>query len=637
MMPFETRPAAAARAPRITRVCRRFLALLMAAIAVAMLGGCGGGGDLASTGSGGSGIGPTGTGGTSTAGGPGTETGVAPPPVSLAMVKTYASGPIQSDSGLVVAGVRFDTNATVVIDDTGLTRSVGELARGMVVEVKGEVDVARSNGAATEVRVVRQLVGPVAAVDRTTASLTVFGTKVTWSETTAWGDAAGPASLATDGSVEVWGFVDAGSGSINATRIEFTASDGTAGGRATATQVTGRVTAYDPARQEVTIGAMVVDLSMAVHDPTALLPGTAVSVSGVEASNGRIRAARVWIAPRDLRSLARYAIVQGRIERVSSIDRFALDAFSVEASRAVAVNAIRGTVRAGAVATVAGRIDGNSLVADEVTVHGGDGATNAPSPPPPGTDGGAGPGGAVGDGRGDDDVADPTPPPTTGGCAARDRLRYVVDGWRYAVPYCRSAWRIVTIDYPRATRASATLWIEEIATGQRLVVPATRVTPPGGSVPVPGDAVRRPAPVTHSRDGWTYETDYSSETWTFVSILFPTRPRTYANAIITLQNTLTRERIQVLPSKVTAPDGVGGITVPTWPTGIVPNAFIHIQAGWAYVSGRTRDRWKSSGIVFHASRADVTLILEDIETGTTVAERPWAAISPSGVTLVFPR
>lgn len=207
----------------LTRYTRAGRGLLAAAAAALLLAGCGGGGGI-----GGTGTGDGGTGGGGGGGGIG-GTGV-------------AYGQITGFGSIWVNGVRYDTsNATFRLGDDTVSQS--DLRVGMVARVEG------SGTTASAVTVDDAVKGRVEAV--AADSLVVMGQTVRIDAQTRFEDGVRPA---LGDFVEVHG-LPVGPGVLAASYIEREATPDLP------FEVTGYVSAHDPAARRLTIGTLVVDYS----------------------------------------------------------------------------------------------------------------------------------------------------------------------------------------------------------------------------------------------------------------------------------------------------------------------------------------------------------------------------------------
>ncbi len=173
-----------------------------------------------------------------------------------AQVAAASSGPISRFGSIFVNGVEFDTtHASISIDGQSATAS--QLSVGDVVEVQGSIATGGTTGTATTVGYRTEVQGPISAVDAAGSSVTVLGQTVQIGPQTSLGAEAGGtpsfASLVPGTLVEVSGYPAAGN-AVAATRVEIQA-------QLTSYELTGVVSALDPATLQVVVNGETVDFS----------------------------------------------------------------------------------------------------------------------------------------------------------------------------------------------------------------------------------------------------------------------------------------------------------------------------------------------------------------------------------------
>lgn len=212
----------------------RWLAGLL--VALALLGGCGGG------------VGEGGTGG------------------------GYAQGSISGFGSVIVNEVRYDDSAAQVLDSDGTLRSSADLKLGMTVEIDSSAITQSGGGAvasASRIRYASELLGPLAAVDAVAGRLTLLGQTVQIDATTVFDDrlAGGLAALAPGQVVEVYAAFDPASGRYRATRVEPHP------GVAASYRLRGVVSQLDSGARSLHIGAATFGYAAAANVPAALANG----------------------------------------------------------------------------------------------------------------------------------------------------------------------------------------------------------------------------------------------------------------------------------------------------------------------------------------------------------------------------
>ena len=169
----------------------RLLAAAVALATAALVGACGGGGDVAGVGTGGTG--------------------------------SFSVGTVTGFGSVFVNGIRYEDNGARLVDDDGTVKVLGSddnpLRIGMAVEVTGSVDDSGTVRTATQIAYGAEIKGPVTAVDATAGTFNVFGITVRTTTTTVYENFGGVAALATGNVVEVHGQPDT-NGRIVATYVE---------------------------------------------------------------------------------------------------------------------------------------------------------------------------------------------------------------------------------------------------------------------------------------------------------------------------------------------------------------------------------------------------------------------------------
>jgi hypothetical protein len=298
------------RAPRALMACLAVAGSLL----LAACGGGGGGGAATSA--------PTGSAAPATAG--------------------VAVGPITGFGSVIVNGVEFDDGAARIGDDDGNALASSQLKLGMMVEVKGSVDVAAKLGKATDITVSSQLQGAVESVDAPNNSFTVLGVKVVVNQNTAYEGLASLADLKVGDFVEVHGTFDATARTLTATRVEkeqpFTGTF--------KVRVAGIVSNLDTKAMTFTLGNRKVDYSQAklVDLPNGLSNGAFVRVKGTvtippnfnpatDALNLVIQATQVKGREGEMMG-GQFALIRGTVTDFVSVANFKVDGIAVDGSKA---------------------------------------------------------------------------------------------------------------------------------------------------------------------------------------------------------------------------------------------------------------------------------------------------------------
>ena len=83
---------------------------------------------------------------------------------------SFSLGAIRGFGSVIVNGVRYDDTTAAITSDDGTTLSRDALRLSMVVEVRGSIDGAGTDGVAAQIRVVSEVRGMVQSVSPTAGS-----------------------------------------------------------------------------------------------------------------------------------------------------------------------------------------------------------------------------------------------------------------------------------------------------------------------------------------------------------------------------------------------------------------------------------------------------------------------------------
>jgi hypothetical protein len=309
--------------------------------ALAALGGCGGGVDSGGTG-----------------------TGNAPP--------TLAVGAITGFGSIIVNGVRYDDASAAIEDDDGRAITRDQLKLGMQAAVQASA-ITTSGGVSTAtastIAVRSELVGPIESIDRAAGLITALGQRIAVVPATVF-DASlsmGLVALNVGDVIEVHGAFNAAASQIVASRIERSA--------AVAYKLRGVVGTLALTAGTLTIGAAVIDWSgVAPADPaTALAPGSVVRVALATAPTSGTWRATALSAGRPVLADRDRVELEGRISSFTSITRFEVNGFVVDAAGATFPDGALGVVL-GAKVEVEGSARGGILLAQAVKLEGDSGS-----------------------------------------------------------------------------------------------------------------------------------------------------------------------------------------------------------------------------------------------------------------------
>lgn len=312
-----------------------------AATVAALISACGGGGDATST----------------------SNTAAAAPSAAA-----WAEGPISGLGSIIVNGVRYDdSQARIERDDDNSTHASSALKLGMMVEVQSSrPDDATQRASASVIRFGSEIVGPIAAIDTTTATLTVLGQAIDITPNTVFDDSlpGGLAALTVGQVVEIHALLNATSGRYVATRIENKTN-------AIIYRLRGLVSNLDSTAKTFNLGTAVVNYSnIAAADlPNNLANGMRVRVQLLTTQvNGQ------WVASAVRHGVKRVADfndarVRGIVSAFTSPQAFEVNGIKVDAS-AARFEPNAASLVLGARVEVKGSVVNSVLVASKVEVEG---------------------------------------------------------------------------------------------------------------------------------------------------------------------------------------------------------------------------------------------------------------------------
>lgn len=321
----------------ITRREGLMLTMLSSAL---VLAGCGGGG-----------------GGTTAAGGN----------AASGVTGSSASGAITGFGSIIVGGVRYDDSKASVKDDDGVNKSSGDLKMGMVVKIKGGKKSGDGLKAdANSIEIYSELVGPIDSV--TATSIVVLGQTVDISATTFFEDGLTFASLERGNVVEVYGFVNPGTGTVAgtmaATRIERKTN-------AKKFKLQGAISALNTATKTFQIGLLVIAYTNAdIPVGLTLANGTVVRVRlDIAPLTGTRTALKIRIAEYE-HDDSDEAEVEGYITAYTSNALFSINGLVVNTNAATKFDFPVGTLlQVGDRVEVEGSIVNGILLAKEVELE----------------------------------------------------------------------------------------------------------------------------------------------------------------------------------------------------------------------------------------------------------------------------
>lgn len=276
------------------------------------------------------------------------------------VASVFISAAIDSTTPLVVNGVGLDTDGSLITDADGELLPEQALQPGMGCQVLARPATGSLGGAALlqaqTIRTGEQLTAPVASVDALQSSFVALGQRVEVSAATRYGEAlAGQlADVQSGDELRVWGELDSAGGRIVATRIERVVAP-------SAYTVRGVLTALDRASGTLAVGSLPVAGGSPASMPADLAVGMVVRVR-LATAGGALLSARNDALQVPARVQAE---IEGRVTRVESATRFAVDGVDVNADGASGLPR-SASLRAGQKVAVRGRWNGRSVLASSV-------------------------------------------------------------------------------------------------------------------------------------------------------------------------------------------------------------------------------------------------------------------------------
>ena len=297
-------------------------------------------------------------------GGGGSDSGSASSDTATA----YASGPITGFGSVIVNGVRFDDSSARITDDDDVALGRDELRLGMMAEVQGAgvaTDSLGRHGRALAIRIGKEIVGPVSAVDATAKTLTALGQVVDVTDNTLFGEriTGGLAGIAVGTVIEVNGALNVTTGHYTATRIDVRPN-------APYFRLRGVVAALDTAAKTFKIGdALISYAGLATSDVFASLANGLL----VRVRLQTTQEAGAWVATRIAGGVRKIenqdqAEIHGLITAFTSVTKFSVNGIAVDASNATFPDGQTGVVL-GARVEVEGKALDGVIVASKVELQ----------------------------------------------------------------------------------------------------------------------------------------------------------------------------------------------------------------------------------------------------------------------------
>jgi hypothetical protein len=229
-------------------------------------------------------------------------------------------GPIDGFGSIIVNGIDFDTtNAQVTLE--GDPATVDDLRLGMLVSVRGTVDIGSMTGEADIVAFEDLVEGPVEGVNAADGTFVVLSQLVITDASTVF-DQTSIATLMPGDHVEVSGFLDADA-SVRATRVELKLVD-------QEIEIKGAISNLDTVGQTFDFNLLTVDFSSALIEnapPGGLANGLFVEVEAMDPPVGDVlTAVGVEVLDQELMAdLGDDASVAGFVSEIVSANEFVVN------------------------------------------------------------------------------------------------------------------------------------------------------------------------------------------------------------------------------------------------------------------------------------------------------------------------
>lgn len=248
---------------------------------------------------------------------------------------SFSNGTVNGLGSIIVNGIRYDDSQAHVQHSDG-TAATHAFQLGMVVTVEGSpvsgsVSAGTATATATRISYDSEWIGPVGSVDTLTSTFTLLGNTVSVSSATVF-DGAGVTHLATLGAehwVEVYGYLNTATQTLQATRVEVRAS------APNAYKLSGLIT--NLRHDRCTLGALTlrdVQSQADVSLSEGLLVRTVLATTPDDAGHWPVT--QVQVLDQLLSDLevseAQEAELKGRITAYRSVTDFSVNGLAVDAS-----------------------------------------------------------------------------------------------------------------------------------------------------------------------------------------------------------------------------------------------------------------------------------------------------------------
>jgi Domain of unknown function (DUF5666) len=268
-------------------------------------------------------------------------------------------GEIEGFGSIIVNGVHYDERAANIIINGAPNQPRHLLELGMIVEVQGTVDAARTTGVANTVIVNRTLVGEVQSVDLAKGEFTVLNQRVRPSTTVQIVGVSQNSTIRPGLFVGIYGLHDATTGGVIATRLE---------GLDSAPQSLIRGTVTRLSATQFNIGSLVVSRANAtVSNGSHLENGAFVEAAGVfDAAQSTLRPETIKVTKEVEGAEGADTELTGYVAGFQSLSGFTLAGVTVDASGAKFENGTAAELTNGRKVGAEGHFMGGVLMAENI-------------------------------------------------------------------------------------------------------------------------------------------------------------------------------------------------------------------------------------------------------------------------------
>lgn len=291
--------------------------------------------------------------------------------ISTGGTGSFTVGPISGFGSIIVNGIRYDdAGAQVSRLDDGIPDATRPLRLGMMVSIQGSpIAGAVVNGTATATanRILynSEWLGPIDLVSPAAGTFTVLGQAVRTTGATIFEGAGvtGVAGLSIGTYAEVYGFIDAATGTLQATRVELSTT------RPEGYRLSGVVSGLDSTA--FSLGTARILIGDAGASTWATGSFVRATLKTTPDGRGRWIATRITTASAVISDLLvgddEEVELKGSITAMASATRFAVNGIPVDASKVANLPALG--LALGALVKVEGTLASGTVIASEIEVE----------------------------------------------------------------------------------------------------------------------------------------------------------------------------------------------------------------------------------------------------------------------------